>query len=180
LRPAISVPFAQQPGTPQPPGAPPQPPPDPAAPRPYEDPPRPIPIPRPDEPPVVDDPLRALMRRNLRASLSPAVLPDPLPIAGIANRPAAPRQSSTAPNRHRGRGGSIEDAVNDTTFPRDSKRLNYNDRAWSSFATRDFVSKSEANTNAQGELRDFLPCVSCRRREIIENSKPFRKKPACR
>jgi hypothetical protein len=26
------------------------------------------------------------------------------------------------------------------------KRLNYNDRAWSSFATRDFVSKSEANT----------------------------------
>ena len=34
--------------------------------------------------------------------------------------------------------------------------------------------------HAQGELRDFLPCVSCRRREIIENSKPFRKKPACR
>ena len=31
--------------------------------------------------------------------------------------------------------------------------------------------------HAQGELRDFLRCVSCRRREIIENSKPFRKKP---
>ena len=56
LRPSISTPFAQQPGTPQPPGIPPQPPPDPTAPRPYEDPPRPIPIPRPDEPPVVDDP----------------------------------------------------------------------------------------------------------------------------
>src|SRR3954447_16640769 len=46
----------QQPGTPEPPGIPPQPPPDPRAPRPYEDPPRPIPIPRPDEPPIVDDP----------------------------------------------------------------------------------------------------------------------------
>ena len=53
LRPSIS---AQQPGTPEPPGTPPQPPPDPTAPRPYEDPPRPIPIPRPDEPPVIDDP----------------------------------------------------------------------------------------------------------------------------
>ena len=52
-----SAPFAQQPGTPQPPGTPPRPPPDPTAPPPYEDPPRPIPIPRPDEPPdVIDDP----------------------------------------------------------------------------------------------------------------------------
>jgi len=52
-----SAPFAQQPGTPQPPGTPPHPPPDPTAPPPYEDPPRPIPIPRPDEPPdVIDDP----------------------------------------------------------------------------------------------------------------------------
>ena len=56
LRASSSAPFAQQPGTPQPPGTPPQPPPDPTAPRPYEDPPRPIPIPRPDEPPVTDDP----------------------------------------------------------------------------------------------------------------------------
>src|SRR5215469_8602908 len=56
LLPALtSAPFAQQPGTPQPPGTPPRPPPDPTAPPPYEDPPRPIP--RPDEPPdVVDDP----------------------------------------------------------------------------------------------------------------------------
>ena len=38
----------------------------------------------------------------------------------------------------------------------------------------------EANTMPKASLRDFLPCVSCRRREIIENSKPFRKKPACR
>jgi hypothetical protein len=45
LRASISAPFAQQPGTPQPPGTPPQPPPDPTAPPPYEDPPRPIPIP---------------------------------------------------------------------------------------------------------------------------------------
>src|SRR5690242_4604629 len=52
LRPSISTRFAQQPGTPEPPGTPPQPPPDPTAPPPYEDPPRPIPIPRPDEPPV--------------------------------------------------------------------------------------------------------------------------------
>ena len=55
LHPSISVPFAQQPGTPEPPGIPPQPPPDPTAPPPYEDPPRPIPIPRPNEPPVIDD-----------------------------------------------------------------------------------------------------------------------------
>jgi hypothetical protein len=47
LRPSISTPFAQQPGTPEPPGTPPQPPPDPMAPPPYEDPPRPLPIPRP-------------------------------------------------------------------------------------------------------------------------------------
>jgi hypothetical protein len=51
-----SVPFAQQPGTPEPPGTPPRPPPDSTAPRPYEEPPRPIPIPRPDEQPVIDDP----------------------------------------------------------------------------------------------------------------------------
>src|SRR5215469_3029816 len=38
--------WAQQPGTPEPPGTPPQPPRDPTAPRPYEEPPRPIPIPR--------------------------------------------------------------------------------------------------------------------------------------
>jgi hypothetical protein len=56
LRPSILAPFAQQPGTPEPPGTPPQPPPDPTAPRPYEEPPRPIPIPRPDEPPGSDDP----------------------------------------------------------------------------------------------------------------------------
>jgi hypothetical protein len=56
LPPSISVRFAQQPGTPEPPGTPPQRPPDPTAPRPYEEPPRPIPIPRPDEPPVIDDP----------------------------------------------------------------------------------------------------------------------------
>ena len=58
LLPALtSAPFAQQPGTPQPPGTPPHPPPDPTAPPPYEDPPRPIPIPRRDEPPdVIDDP----------------------------------------------------------------------------------------------------------------------------
>jgi hypothetical protein len=53
----ISAPFAQQPGTPQPPGTPPQPQRDPTVPPPYEEPPRPIPIPRPDEPPdVIDDP----------------------------------------------------------------------------------------------------------------------------
>jgi hypothetical protein len=46
LRPSISARFAQQPGTPEPPGTPPQPPRDPTAPPPYEDPPRPIPIPR--------------------------------------------------------------------------------------------------------------------------------------
>jgi hypothetical protein len=57
-RPSILVPFAQQPGTPQPPGTPPQPPPNPTAPPPYEEPPRPIPIPRPDRPPVIDDPPR--------------------------------------------------------------------------------------------------------------------------
>src|SRR3954452_20891392 len=56
LRPSISAPFAQQPGTPEPPGTPPQAPPDPTAPPPYEEPPPPIPIPRPDEPPVIDDP----------------------------------------------------------------------------------------------------------------------------
>src|SRR5246127_3478772 len=56
LRTSASPRFAQQPGTPEPPGTPPQPPPDPTAPRPYEDPPRPIPIPRPEEPPVVDAP----------------------------------------------------------------------------------------------------------------------------
>ena len=54
---SISAHLAQQPGTPEPPGTPPQPPPDPTAPRPYEDPPSPIPIPRPDLPPdVIDDP----------------------------------------------------------------------------------------------------------------------------
>jgi len=54
---SISMPLAQQPGTPEPPGTPPLPPPDPTAPRPYEDPPSPIPIPRPDQPPdVIDDP----------------------------------------------------------------------------------------------------------------------------
>src|SRR5260370_23293413 len=56
LRPSISTPLVQQPGTPEPPGTPPQPPPDPTAPPPYDDPPRPIPVPRPDEPPVIDDP----------------------------------------------------------------------------------------------------------------------------
>src|SRR5689334_18379063 len=56
LRPSISTPFTQQPGTPEPPGTPPRPPPDPRAPPPHEDPPRRIPIPRPDEPPAVDDP----------------------------------------------------------------------------------------------------------------------------
>jgi hypothetical protein len=56
MRPSMSTPVAQQPGTPEPPGTPPRPPPDPTAPRPYEDPPRPIPIPRPEEPPVIDDP----------------------------------------------------------------------------------------------------------------------------
>jgi hypothetical protein len=57
LRPAMSAPFSQQPGTPEPPGVPPRPPNDPTAPPPYEDPPRPIPIPRPDQPPdVIDDP----------------------------------------------------------------------------------------------------------------------------
>ena len=39
MRPSISTPFAQQPGTPEPPGTPPRPPPDPTAPPPYEDPP---------------------------------------------------------------------------------------------------------------------------------------------
>ena len=43
--------FAQQPGTPEPPGTPPQPPPDPMAPPLYE-----IPIPGPYQPPVIDDP----------------------------------------------------------------------------------------------------------------------------
>jgi hypothetical protein len=56
LPPSIPAPFAQHPGTPEPPGTPPQPPPDPTTPRPYEEPPRPIPIPRQDEPPEVDDP----------------------------------------------------------------------------------------------------------------------------
>jgi hypothetical protein len=56
LRSSISALFAQQPGTPEPPGTPPRTP-DPTAPPPYEDPPRPIPIPRPDPPPdVIDDP----------------------------------------------------------------------------------------------------------------------------
>src|SRR5437868_9673036 len=71
LRPSISAPVAQQPGTPEPPGAPPRPPPDPTAPPPYEDPPRPIPIPRPDEPPVVDDRRRAATPRNLWGRLVP-------------------------------------------------------------------------------------------------------------
>src|SRR5215467_5794555 len=54
---SVSPPRAQQPGTPEPPGTPPQPPPDPTAPPPYEDPPSPIPIPRPDPPlDVIDDP----------------------------------------------------------------------------------------------------------------------------
>jgi hypothetical protein len=48
--------VAQQPGTPSPPGTPPQIPPNPSAPPPYEDPPRPIPIPRPDPPYVIDEP----------------------------------------------------------------------------------------------------------------------------
>src|SRR5207253_3467693 len=65
---SISAPFAQQPGTPEPPGTPPQPPPDPTAPPPYEDPPRPIPIPRPDQPPLTDDPPRP----NARAISSAA------------------------------------------------------------------------------------------------------------
>ena len=51
LRPSVSAPFAQQPGTPEPPGTPPQPPPDPMAPPLYE-----IPIPGPYQPPVIDDP----------------------------------------------------------------------------------------------------------------------------
>jgi hypothetical protein len=57
LRASVSAPFAQQPGTPGPPGTPPRPSPDPTTPPPYEDPPPPIPIPRPDQPPdVIDDP----------------------------------------------------------------------------------------------------------------------------
>jgi hypothetical protein len=57
LRAAMSAPFAQQPGTPEPPGVPPRSPNDPTVPPPYEDPPRPTPIPRPDQPPdVIDDP----------------------------------------------------------------------------------------------------------------------------
>src|ERR1700756_31997 len=57
LRTSASPRFAQQPGTPQPPGTPPSPPPDPPAPPPYEAPPPPIPIPRRDLPPdVIDDP----------------------------------------------------------------------------------------------------------------------------
>src|SRR5215831_3437623 len=67
-----SAPFAQQPGTPQPPGTPPHPPPDPTAPPPYEDPPRPIPIPRPDEPPDVTDDPPPNPRRNRNSNSSSA------------------------------------------------------------------------------------------------------------
>jgi len=70
LRASVSAPFAQQPGTPEPPGTPPQPPSDPTAPPPYEDPPRPIPIPRPDQlPDVIDDPPP---RRNAQEFTGPA------------------------------------------------------------------------------------------------------------
>jgi hypothetical protein len=85
---AILETLAQQPGTPGPPGTPPQPRPDPTAPPPYEDPPRPIPIPRPDQPPdVIDDPAP---RPNAKAftgaapsrSLTTSTSPDP---SGKAN-----------------------------------------------------------------------------------------------
>jgi hypothetical protein len=99
LHPSISVPFAQQPGTPQPPGTPPRPPPDPTAPRPYEEPPRPIPIPRPDEPPVVDDPPPRRNAQEFAGPLGPAHHKIGLPATTFgADQPLAP--SSTGVFRH--------------------------------------------------------------------------------